>query len=98
MKYAKAILAAVFGLSPAVVVGILALVGVHVDETTVTALVGVLSPVLATLGVAVGPANKALETGSEGQDEAPELEGPAQIQALWAQHHASTDPATLNPQ
>lgn len=56
-KYTKAVLAAVGGLTPAAVVGLLALFRVHLDLGTVTTLLGVLSPLLATLGVAVGPAN-----------------------------------------
>jgi hypothetical protein len=57
-KYAKAWLAALFGLSPAVVVGVLALFGVHIEAATWAALLGVLGPVLAVAGVVVGPANK----------------------------------------
>ncbi|AIG78475.1 Putative membrane protein [Amycolatopsis japonica] len=57
-EYAKAILALVFGLSPAAVVGVLALFGVSLDEATVTAVLVGLSPLVAALGVAVGPANK----------------------------------------
>lgn len=56
-KYAKAILAAAFGLSPAAVVGLLAAFGVHLDVATVAAVLGSLSPLLAAAGVAVGPAN-----------------------------------------
>ena len=88
MKYIKGILAAIFGLSPAAVVGILALFKIHVDETTVTYLIGILSPILATLGVVVGPKNQAPESEPQGTAE-------DQIQALWAQHARSTDPATL---
>ena len=58
MRYAKAILAAVFGLSPVAVVGILAAFGVNLDVNTVAAILGGLSPLLAALGVAVGPANQ----------------------------------------
>lgn len=58
MKYAKAVLAAVFGLSPAAVVGLLAAFDVHLDVHTVAAILGGLSPLLAALGVAIGPANK----------------------------------------
>lgn len=90
MKYAKAILAAVFGLSPAVVVGILALFRVHVDQDTVTWLLGVLSPVLGTLGVAVGPKNKDPETPDQTQEQAIQ-----ELSAQWAQHLNSSDPATL---
>jgi uncharacterized membrane protein len=57
-RYTKAILAAVFGLSPAAVVGLLAAFGVHLDVDTVAALLGGLSPLLAAFGVAVGPANQ----------------------------------------
>lgn len=57
-KYAKAVLAAVFGLSPAVMVGLLAAFGVSLDVDTVAAVLGGLSPLLAALGVAVGPANQ----------------------------------------
>lgn len=96
MKYIKAILAAVFGLSPAAVVGILALAKIHVDETTVTYLIGILSPILATLGVAVGPANKTKAPAPVAQ---PEVQTnaiglPNQISALWSQHNAGMDPAT----
>lgn len=56
-KYAKAILAAAFGLSPAAVVGLLAAFGVHLDVYTVAAILGGLTPLLAAAGVAVGPAN-----------------------------------------
>lgn len=58
MKYAKAILAALGGLTPAFVVGVLALFGVNLEAETVAALLGGLAPLLATLGVLVGPANK----------------------------------------
>lgn len=57
-KYAKAVLAAAFGLSPAAVVGLLAAFGVHLDVNTVAAVLGGLSPLLAAFGVAVGPANQ----------------------------------------
>lgn len=57
-RYAKALLAGFFALSPAAVVGVLVLFGVHIDAGVVAALLGVLGPVLGVAGVAVGPANK----------------------------------------
>jgi hypothetical protein len=61
-RYAKAILAGLFSLSPAVVVGVLTLFGVHIDAGVVAALLGVLGPLLGVAGVAVGPANKSALT------------------------------------
>jgi hypothetical protein len=58
-RYAKALLAGFFALSPAAVVGVLVLFGVHIDAGVVAALLGVLGPLLGVAGVAVGPANKA---------------------------------------
>jgi hypothetical protein len=57
-KYSKAFLAALGGLTPAAVVGILALFHVQLDSGTVGTLLGVLAPLLATLATIVGPANQ----------------------------------------
>lgn len=52
-RYAKAIAALVGGLTPAVVVGVLALVGVHIDPI----LAAGICTVLATLTTIIAPAN-----------------------------------------
>lgn len=57
-EYTKAVLAAVGGLTPGLAVGVLALVGVHIDTDTATLIIATVSPILAALGVAAGPANK----------------------------------------
>ena len=64
MRYAKLVAALVGGLSPAAVIGVLALFNVHVDSDQVTAILAAASPLLAALGVAVGPANKPPEPAS----------------------------------
>lgn len=56
-KYAKGLLALIGGLTPAAVVGALALFDVRLDLGTVTALLGGLSPVLAGLLTILGPRN-----------------------------------------
>lgn len=61
MKYMKTVLALIGGLSPAAVIGALALFNVHVDSEVITAILAAVSPLLAALGVAVGPANKTPE-------------------------------------
>lgn len=62
-KYAKGWLAALFGLSPAAAVGVLALFGVHIPAGVVASLLGLLGPLLGVAGVVVGPENKtALDT------------------------------------
>lgn len=97
MKYAKAVLAAVFGLSPAAVVGVLALFKVHVDEGTVTWLLGVLSPVLGVLGVAVGPKNK--EPVPSAQEDAQTLAASAQeLQAQWYGQHPTPNDVPEHPE
>ncbi|MEV6898353.1 hypothetical protein [Amycolatopsis sp. NPDC051372] len=57
-KYAKAVLAEVGGLTPGLVVGVLALFHVDIDATTAATVVAVASPILAAIGIAAGPANK----------------------------------------
>lgn len=52
-RYAKAIAALIGALTPAVVVGILALVGIHVDPT----LAAGICAVLATVATIIAPAN-----------------------------------------
>jgi hypothetical protein len=54
----KAVLAAICGASPLFVVGVLSLFHVTADPTYVGAILGLASPILASIGVAVGPANK----------------------------------------
>jgi hypothetical protein len=79
-KYAKAVLAFVFGLSPLAVVSILRLFHVHLDESTVASILTFASPVLAMLGVAVGPANAVKDAAPA----APEAhEPPAEIINSW---------------
>ena len=52
-RYAKAIAALIGGITPAIVVGILALVGVHIDPT----LAAGICTVLATVATIIAPAN-----------------------------------------
>jgi len=59
-RYAKGILALIGGLTPAAVVGALALFDIQLDLGTVTALLGGLSPILAGLLTILGPRNQEL--------------------------------------
>lgn len=58
MKYAKAIAAILGGLTPAAVVGILAVFHVNVSQELIAEIYAVGGPVLAGLFTARGPANK----------------------------------------
>lgn len=58
-RYAKAIAALIGGLTPAVVVGVLALIGVHIDPT----LAAGVCAVLATVATIIAPANSAKPAG-----------------------------------
>lgn len=57
MKYIKAIAALVGGLTPAAVVGVLALFGVHLDASVVGGVLAAASPLLALLATWSAPAN-----------------------------------------
>lgn len=72
-KYAKGILALIGGLTPAAVVGALALFEVHLDLGTVTALLGGLSPILAGLLTILGPRNQELPPAT-----------PQDLEATWS--------------
>lgn len=58
MRYAKAIAALVGGLTPAAVMGFLALFGVSVPQEVITKVLATVSVAGASIGVAVAPANK----------------------------------------
>ena len=75
-KYAKGILALIGGLTPAAVVGALALFDIRLDLGTVTALLGGLSPILAGLLTILGPRNQELPPATP-QDLEDSWSGPA---------------------
>lgn len=56
-RYVKAVAALVGGLTPAAVVGALALFGVHLDPDHVVGLLAVTVPFLSALATALAPAN-----------------------------------------
>lgn len=56
-RYWKTVGALLGGVTPAIVLTVLGLLGVHLDPATATALAAILAPLIAALGAAIAPKN-----------------------------------------